>query len=454
MDSQDDAMDVSPVQAVETVLSAGATATALTSTVASVGAVAATAAVGLTEAHMPSQGPLVGQANLVDTSAPSRPPSAAAWEANLEPPAGSNPPVDQLMQVTRCEALGLNGDNVKAFMEASEFISLGCLCAVANALYYLGLRRNSYPFDWVRTPLEGIMHCLDVHFEDFLTYSTYSVAGPYAVFGGTRWGGSFWHHNVELPITRQDMARRVSRFYGRENVAVSTPRVFVRCVNSTREVNAALRFRQALRTSLPDLESVLLLLIVDMQPVEGLMGISGQEGKDFLVYGILEAESLRTMSPGADAFKLCSENYSRAIASAIKYWAGSGVAEPIRMFSSLSQLGSACVQFDGGDPSRELFTPRKFYGQDMCMPSQAPKFQNLFPKMQTRQFLIPQNTQVTIPMKIECFGRCLNVSLPVESLSGDCVNLLLNDGVLSAIVTRTLEGQLSLVGPAWVTEMQ
>ena len=43
--------------------------------------------------------------------------------------------------------------------------------------------------------------------QDFLTYSTYHMVDQHVVFGGTRWGGSFWHHNLEAPLTVQDMTR-------------------------------------------------------------------------------------------------------------------------------------------------------------------------------------------------------------------------------------------------------
>ena len=43
--------------------------------------------------------------------------------------------------------------------------------------------------------------------QDFLTYSTYNMVDQHVVFGGTRWGGSFWHHNLEAPMTLQDMTR-------------------------------------------------------------------------------------------------------------------------------------------------------------------------------------------------------------------------------------------------------
>ena len=49
--------------------------------------------------------------------------------------------------------------------------------------------------------------------QDFLTYSTYNMVDQHVVFGGTRWGGSFWHHNLEAPMTLHDMTRTDSFFF-------------------------------------------------------------------------------------------------------------------------------------------------------------------------------------------------------------------------------------------------
>ena len=56
-------------------------------------------------------------------------------------------------------------EEIKGWHWGCEFISLGCFCAVSHAFQLLGLKKNSYPFDWVRSPMEGIMHCLDSQFQ-------------------------------------------------------------------------------------------------------------------------------------------------------------------------------------------------------------------------------------------------------------------------------------------------
>jgi hypothetical protein len=357
-----------------------------------------------------------------------------------------------MMQQARRAALGLTTGKVQQFVDSVEFVSLGCFCAVSNCLQLLGLKRNTYPFDWVRSSTDGLIHCLDMQFEDFLTYSTYNIKNQYVVFGGTRWGGSFWHHNLEVPLTRSDMERRVSRFYGRGNVPPQRPRVFVRVVNSTREIMAAHRLRDTLREALPEAEDVLLLMVVDLQSATGPLAISGQQEHGVVFYAISEAETMQAMNSGAESFRLCSETYAKAIAFAVKYWAGESNAEYVSTFSSLKQLCGACEQFDGGDPGTDLFTPRKFMGQLLGERPLGSQLPNLFAKMRTQVCVLPPNTDPNQPFHVECFGKHLVVRLPVCACAGNFLQLMLCGVALSASVSAMWNGQLVPLSAAEVQE--
>lgn len=446
-------MDALPGTTMDAVLSASTTAAALTSTVTSaVGTVAAAAATGATEAQLRAEGALK-DAEARESTPELNAQAAVAWDAHLNLPSEQDPMVDKMMQIVRRAALGLTSDNATRFSEMCEFVSLGCFCAVSFALKLLGLKRNTFPFDWVRTSLEGIIHCLDVQFEDFLTYSTYSMQGQCFVYGGTRWGGSFWHHNLEAPVTREDMSRRVARFYGQGSVPACTPRVFVRVVNSTREVTCMVRLRERLRRALPEAQEVFLLLVIDLQAVPGPMAIAGPEGHGLLFYSIPEKETQTSLAPqGFESFRLCSESYARAIAFAVKHWAGERGQEDVRMFADLNQLSASLEQFDGGDPARELFVPRKFYGQQLdAFPGRA-AMQRLISRMQVHMFVIPENLNAMVPFQAECFGKSLRITLPVGTCSGHYLHLFLNDGLLSASVSVLANGQMIAIGPATVEE--
>ncbi|CAE8703090.1 unnamed protein product, partial [Polarella glacialis] len=58
-----------------------------------------------------------------------------------------------------------------SFVGNCEVISLGCYSTICQAFKLLKVRQRAYPFDWVRSSMEGIMHCFNTDFEDFLTYT-------------------------------------------------------------------------------------------------------------------------------------------------------------------------------------------------------------------------------------------------------------------------------------------
>lgn len=429
-------------------LSAGATAAAGAVAAAVVTTTVASAATASTISALPAL------SAVAEIPIPIPIPTAAAWDAHLDNPLETgDAAVKELELALRRTALGLASDNTNRFIDAVEFVSLGCFCAASSALQMLGLKRNAYPLDWVRSSLDGVLHCLDERFEDFLSYSTYTVQGQYVVFGGARWGGSFWHHNLEVPVTRSDMARRVSRFYGHSNVSPCTPRLFVRIVNSSRELNAVPRLRQALCEALPD-ATVLVLTIVDMQAESGAAAISGKGGDGLLFYMISEAESqhARTQTASAETFRICSETYAKAIAFGVRYWSGDVQVSTVAIYESVRKLCAACVQFEGGDPGRELFAPRKFYGQALdAFPGPA-QLQSLFAKMRSQTFVLPEGIDLTVPYRVECFGKCLSVTLPPDSRATHFLNIILNDTALTADVACASEGKLVAVGPAVVQE--
>jgi len=259
---------------------------------------------------------------------------------------------------------------------------------------------------------------------------------------------------VEAPLTRLDMSRRIDRFYGRGNVQAKTPRVFARVVNSSREVLAAARLRDSLREALPDASEVYLLLVVDQQEASGLMAVTGEQGRGILFYALTEAETQASLQAGADeSFRLTSENYARALAAAVRCWAGETPASEVRVFSSLRDLSSCCVQYDGGDPGRELFTPKKFYGQVLTTPSLAPATQHLLARVRVQMFVLPPNTDIATPLQVECFGMRIRVFLPPGTQSGHTLQLLNSDGVLSGTVSTAFNNQVVTIGQAVAEEM-
>lgn len=266
------------------------------------------------------------------------------------------------MVAQRRNVLGLSKASVTAFTDDCEFISLGGYCAVARALECVGLKKLAYPFDWVRSPLEGIIQCVETNFKDFLTYSTVCEQNNMKVYGRSKWGGSFWHHDPDSDEIKSAMSRRIERFFGRADVPTRRTRVFVRAVNCSAELEQCVRLQKVLRKAFRKAE-IYLLVLVDFQMDAAPVSVAGNDS--FLCLRIHEsvgplpgpASSSWTMQRQAEA-------YAEAIAFGLRFLAGERCSEenaPYRVrsvpdFRSLSEL---CEPFEGSDPATEMWLPKK-----------------------------------------------------------------------------------------------
>jgi len=257
-------------------------------------------------------------------------------------------------QEQRRDALGITGVKASKFVDNCEFISLGCYCAVTRALQALGLKKYTYPFDWTRSPASGIVHCLENSFSDFLTHELYEDHGSTGkCFGKTKWGGSFWHHDPTDAKTKSDMNRRIKRLLGKEEVPRTTPRVFIRAVNDSSEVDDCLSLVEALKQALPE-SKVYLLLLVDYQPASEMVRIEGVT--DSVIVCKVD-KSLFADNGAAWTMQKQAEAYAIALAGAIRFWAGDTKVEPVEMVS-VTDVTSTVVPFEGGDAAYELFFPK------------------------------------------------------------------------------------------------
>lgn len=270
----------------------------------------------------------------------------------------------------RRERLGLDEADLSSFVQAREFVSLGCFCGVARALQAIGMKRFAYPFDWVRAPCDGVIHCLDNAFEDFLSFTamTQPTFVKQPVFTSAQWGGSFWHHDPSAPATAGDFTRRVERLMGLREVAPDGPRVFVRAINCTRELVLQRQLLVALRRALPKSE-VRLLVLVDFQPSSGLRALA-EVPSDELLFSFVHEDlfGLNADKQPQWTMERQSEAYADAIGLACKFWAGRPeAASSLVELPDLSGLAASCTQWDGGCPANELFYPRRFQGSKITM---------------------------------------------------------------------------------------
>lgn len=274
-------------------------------------------------------------------------------------------------QKARRIRLCLEQGRTASFIAAQEFISLGCFCGVARALQCIGLKKLTYPFDWVRVPLEGVIHCIHNRFEDFLTYTavTQPSTVKQPVFVSTRWGGSFWHHNPSLETSARDFSRRAGRFFGKRDVSEENPRIFVRAVNTTREVEHQMEHLECLQRALPHCQ-VRLLVLVDLQTASGPRRVESCSADALLVYCLREDifDGTPTCPGSSWTMEKNAEAYAEAIAFACRFWAGDeGREDVIPVHAGFGELSASLVQWDGGCPANELFFPRRFFGAKLTL---------------------------------------------------------------------------------------
>lgn len=258
-------------------------------------------------------------------------------------------------QEFRRQHLQLNNPQTLALIDACEFVSLGGYCGAAFSLQSLGLKKFTYPFDWVRAPVEGVIQCVEDKFNGFFTYKFIADEGGHQLFGSTQWGGSFWHHDPRSAKVKFEFERRVDRFYGkRHNEAPSCkPRIFVRIANSSREICSTLRLHRALKCALPEAK-VRLLVIIDLQRKSDLVCLQNIED---VLFCRVHAKLFANPDCHFAAQMLANtEAYSEAVARALRHW--SGHPSSFVMAPNVESLVCDCDQYDGGDPAKSLYAPR------------------------------------------------------------------------------------------------
>lgn len=341
------------------------------------------------------------------------------------------PAVSEEAVKIRRKKLCLDDPNLEHFYGQFEFVSLGACCAVSRGLQYLGLKKHSYPFDWLRSPVEGVIHLLDTDFVDFLTFTEEEGKGESTtIHKGTRWGGSFWHHDPSDPRTLSDFTRRIQRLLGLENVDASQPRCFVRAVNNTLELNATFRLRDALRRSLPSTPFYLVVL-VDGQSSSGLFEIAGSESSNLLFVFIDEdAYGDGTRDAAERMLQIYGENYAAAVALALRRFAGDPKVPAPRSVANLSELIDLCEQFHGGDCSNALFAPARFKGQRMRVRDNTPPSLPNLIKARTASFILPATSKPGDTLSFGVFDGNYSITVPMEATPGSTIKLALREGKL------------------------
>lgn len=174
---------------------------------------------------------------------------------------------------------------------AARVVGLGSRCTIAQTLQDLGLRSGSYPFDWIFSTPEIVVHCLEDDFELFLRKDQYE---PIAVehravkqfnlcdhatfrdaFGQ---GAMFNHRNPTEADDHAYLVRCVDRF--RAMLASSDPTLFVLVTDGHQDPEAAyLRLSRVLEKSCAG-GAALLFVVVDNRASTGLLPWVREERQD------------------------------------------------------------------------------------------------------------------------------------------------------------------------------
>merc|ERR1712048_1429447 len=156
---------------------------------------------------------------------------------------------------------------------------------------------------------------------------------------------------------------RIERMLGLGKVSPTKTRVFVRAVNSTRELDATNALYQSLQRALPQ-ATIYLIVLIDMQDAKGPLRVK-DGSKHVLFYRI--HKGVWDPATTTDIHKFDGP-YSEALAFAVHYWTGlEGCKAEVTEFDNISELSSFCQQFDGGSPATELMAPKLISGTPISL---------------------------------------------------------------------------------------
>jgi hypothetical protein len=255
--------------------------------------------------------------------------------------------------------LGLDLAPISSFFEGSEFVSLGSWCGVALTLEKMGLRKAAYPFDYVRSPQDGVIQCLENDFENFLSFTEFSVQrNGKKFYYGASWGGSFYHHDIESECTQKMFSRRIERFLGVANEKKPSSRVFIRAANTPQDVQDAEKLLVALEQKFQGVP-VYLLTLVDMQKNARLFRLQNAH-PNMLFYHVRKDLWTQGSRDLLAQRHRCADAYAPGIGAALRFWA-QGLRAPMQatVVSGVKVLCALTEYFDAGSTHNELYTPNK-----------------------------------------------------------------------------------------------
>ena len=117
-----------------------------------------------------------------------------------------------------------------------NYVSLGYFCGIANDLEKLGLRNQSYPFDWGISELSKVIYALEHQFNDFMEYNNMSQSVNFREhYRDDKYDFYFFHDfnkyksfDEQYNSVKKKYERRINRLL--ENI--KTPTLFIRYIST------------------------------------------------------------------------------------------------------------------------------------------------------------------------------------------------------------------------------
>mmetsp|Transcript_73943 Transcript_73943/g.165911 ORF Transcript_73943/g.165911 Transcript_73943/m.165911 type:complete len:391 (-) Transcript_73943:84-1256(-) len=230
---------------------------------------------------------------------------------------------------------------VKANSQDFKLISLGSSCAVNLTLVDMNLRQEAYPFDNMRTSLEGVLHFLETNFSDFMPGGHADASNEPGGMSSQRGKyHSFWHHNMQCFEDVAKYERRIQRFMDLDSSDKNL--FFVFALNSSFEVVGGERLLRSLR-QLFGKAKVWVLMLVDGQVRNRLMSVGGTEDR-LLIFCMMDGHGGQFL-----------QEIKKGVSSFIEHVQTSSTVDIIQ---SCAALEPGLVSYTGGDPRAEMYSRR------------------------------------------------------------------------------------------------
>lgn len=149
-------------------------------------------------------------------------------------------------------------------IQVAHIIPLGFFCSPTEWLIQLGLRQDSYPFDWVICSLDAVNHLIETHFKDLFELSDLScemndhcvVSHQSYFFQSFHDFSKNWDLERQMPKVKAKYAHRIADFY---NLLKSgQPILFLRYLHPEEDDAAKLdRFIALIRAYTPNFKLLL-----------------------------------------------------------------------------------------------------------------------------------------------------------------------------------------------------